>query len=77
MPTTMNVNEAKASFSNVLSHVQNERVTVTIMRYGHPVAQIVPFAKRRNMKPDPFLAKVKVSGSLFDDDSSDWEAMNG
>lgn len=76
MPTMMNVNEAKASFSNVLNFVQGKRAVVTIMRYGHPIAQIVPIAKRRKLDADPFLSRVEVKGSLFDDDSADWEAMN-
>lgn len=76
MPTTMNVNEAKANFSGLLSFVSKDGAIVTIMRYGHPIAQIVPFRKRRDLSKDPFLSKVTVSGDLFDDDSADWEAMN-
>ena len=38
---------------------------------------IRPSAPRRKLEPDPFLSKVEVKGSLFDDDSADWEAMNG
>lgn len=34
MPTVLNVNEAKTNFSNVLATVENDLVTVTIMRYG-------------------------------------------
>ena len=45
MPTVLNVNEAKTNFSNVLAAVENDLVTVTIMRYGHPVAQIVPIER--------------------------------
>jgi hypothetical protein len=25
---------------------------------------------------DPKLSQIQIKGSLFDDDSSDWEAMN-
>lgn len=35
-----------------------------------------PSAPERNLDVDPFLASVEVKGSLFDDDSADWEAMN-
>lgn len=34
MPTVMNMNEAKANFSGLLSYVRKDRATVTIMRYG-------------------------------------------
>ena len=38
---------------------------------------VKPSAPVRMLEPDPFLSKVEVKGSLFDDDSADWEAMNG
>ena len=38
---------------------------------------VKPNVPTRSLEPDPFLSKVEVSGSLFDDDSADWEAMNG
>ena len=34
MPTMLNVSEAKTDFSNMLATVENDLVTVTIMRYG-------------------------------------------
>jgi len=76
MPTMMNVNEAKANFSSALAAVEREGLTVTIMRYGHPVARLVPVRNPRSLSRDPFLSQVKINGSLFDDDTSDWEAMN-
>jgi len=76
MPITLNVNEAKANFSGLLSTVCNDREVVTIMRYGHPIAQIVPCPQKRNLEKDPFLSKVKINGDLFEDESADWEAMN-
>ena len=76
MPTTLNVNEAKTHFSSVVSEVEKNLVAFTIMRYGRPVARIVPLeSPRRTFKPIPGLAgKVKVKCNLFDDSSSDWEA---
>ena len=38
---------------------------------------VKPSAPMRVLKPDPFLSQVEIKGSLFDDDSDDWEAMNG
>ena len=74
MPTTLNVNEAKTHFSSVVSEVEKNLVAFTIMRYGRPVARIVPLeSPRRTFKPIPGLAgKVKVKCDLFDDSSCDW-----
>ena len=76
MPTVMNVNEAKSNFSGLLSFVHNDRTVVTIMRYGHPIAQIVPCPPKRKLRKDPVLSKIKINCNLFEDESSDWEAMN-
>ena len=38
---------------------------------------VKPCAPMRKLEPDPFLSQVEIKGSLFDDDSADWEAMNG
>ena len=78
MPLTMNVNEAKTHFSSLVSEVEKNMVTFTIMRYGRPVARLVPLeTPRRSFKPIPRLAgKIKVKCDLFDDSSSDWEACD-
>ena len=74
MPTMLNVHEAKANFSGVLAEVENNLAVITIMRYGRPVAKIVPVAQKRNMGPLPgFSGKVKMNGDWFGDDSSEWE----
>ena len=38
---------------------------------------VKPSASVRKLEADDFLSRVQVNGSLFDDDSADWEAMNG
>ena len=78
MPATLNVNEAKTHFSSVVSEVEKNLVAFTIMRYGRPVARLVPLeSPRRSFKPIPGLAgKIKVKCDLFDDSSSDWEACD-
>ena len=74
MPTMMNVHEAKANFSGVLAEVENKLAIITIMRYGRPIAKIVPVAPKRNMGPLPgFAGKVKMHGDWFGDDSPEWE----
>ena len=78
MPLTMNVNEAKTHFSSLVSEAEKNMVSFTIMRYGRPVARLVPLeTPRRSFKPIPGLAgKIKVKCDLFDDSSSDWEACD-
>ena len=76
MPTVMSVNEAKSNFSGLLSFVHDDRTIVTIMRYGHPIAQIVPCPKKRTLRKDQLISKVKIKWNLYEDESSDWEAMN-
>ena len=76
MPTVMNVNGAKSNFSSLLSFVCKDRTVVTIVRYGHPIAQIVPCAKKRRLDKDPLLSQIQIKGDLFEDESADWEAMN-
>ena len=45
------------------------------MRYGHPIARIVPIEHKRDMKPLPgFAGKVKMhGGDWFEDESDEWE----
>ena len=78
MPLAMNVNEAKTHFSSLVSEVEKNMVSFTIMRYGRPVARLVPLeTPRRSFKPIAGLAgKIKVKCDLFDDSSSDWEACD-
>ena len=76
MQTMFNVHEAKADFSNILANVENQMMTVLIMRYGKPIAKLSPIAKRRNVAPmKKYAGKVKIVGSMFDDTSDDWEAL--
>ena len=56
MPTLLNVHEAKAKFSGVLAEAENNLTVVTIMRYGRPIAKIVPVTPKRNMGPLPGFA---------------------
>jgi prevent-host-death family protein len=74
MPTMLKVHEAKANFSSVLSEVENNLTVITILRYGRPVAKIVPVTPERNMSPLPgFAGHVCMKGDWFADESSDWE----
>lgn len=77
MPTTMNLNEAKAHLSGVVNHVSTSRIPVTILRYGKAVARIVPIADERSLEPDPRLVGVSIADAdLFDDCSTMFEVMD-
>ena len=73
MPTTLNVNEAKTRFSSILANVENNLVTITIMRYGHPIAQIVPIKRHNRTKTNPLLSRISYSGNLCENEADDWE----
>ncbi len=74
MQPMLNVYEAKSNFSSVLAEVENKLSVFTIMRYGRPIAKIVPIAPKRNMRPLPgFAGKVKMYGDWFADEPSEWE----
>ena len=79
MPTILNVNEAKTNFSSVISNVETNLVTITIMRYGHPVARITPILPRKRAirRKNPRLAFKISDGDLYSDDSNLWETCNG
>ena len=79
MPTTLSVHEAKANFSGVLAAVERNATTLTIMRYGRPIARIVPIKRRRarSLSPMPSVAgKIKVNCDLFEDGFGDWEVCH-
>ena len=78
MSATLSVHEAKTNFSSVLAAVERDATTLTIMRYGRPIARIVPIRRKgRSLKPMPGVAgKIKVKCDLFADSSEDWEACN-
>lgn len=76
MSAVVSVHEAKTHFSSILAAVEENMEPITIVRYGHPVAQLVHVSKaRRDFSPIPQLAgKIEVTCDLFGDDSGDWEA---
>ncbi|MBQ0031731.1 MAG: hypothetical protein KBT68_02900, partial [bacterium] len=54
----------------------DNKVTVTIGRYGRPVAQLGPGRrKRRSLAPVPELVGGKITGDIFSDTSEAWEAL--
>ena len=74
MQTIMSVNEAKANFSGMLSEVESGLISFTIMRYGRPIARVVPIERTRKIRPlAGYGTKIAIKGDLFSDDSALWE----
>ena len=76
MPLTMRLSEVKSNFFRAMEAVEKNRATVTIMRYGHPVAQIVPIERHNRTKPDPLLSQISYTGDLCSNEADDWEAVH-
>ncbi len=76
MPLTMRLTEVKSNFFRAMEAFEKNRATVTIMRYGHPVAQIVPIERHNRTKPDPLLLQISYTGDLCENESDDWEAVH-
>ena len=73
MPLTIRLTEIKSNFFRAMEAVEKNRATVTIMRYGHPVAQIFPIERHNRTKPDPLLSQISYTGDLCENESDDWE----
>ena len=77
MQTMLNIHEAKADFSNIVATVEKQLITVTIMRYGKPVAKLSPVATKRSVKPlRKYVGKVRIADGAFGDTVDEWEALN-
>ena len=50
MAMTMSINEAKANFSGMLSEVESQLASFTILKYGRPIARVVPIERTRRIR---------------------------
>lgn len=74
MPMTMSINEAKANFSGMLSEVESQLASFTILKYGRPIARVVPIERVRRIRPLPgYGQEIAIKGDIFADDSALWE----
>lgn len=69
----MSVADAKAHFSSVIAGVQKQRTSVTILKRGVPVAEIVPI---QDQKPSSGFGWMRGSvhelGDIVDPIGIDW-----
>jgi len=69
--TIVNVHEAKTHLSRLLARVEaGERIVIA--RAGHPVAELIPTAKRAPRKPGMDRGKVVIYDN-FDDPLPEFE----
>jgi prevent-host-death family protein len=68
----LSIAEAKANFSSVVSGVERGRTPVTILRRGHPVAQIVPLAEERETLYGSMKGTVRELGDIVGPTGVEW-----
>jgi len=60
--------------TSVLAEVESRMVSFTILKYGRPIARVLPIEPNRKIRPLPgYGAKIAIKGDLFADDSGLWE----
>ena len=64
MTTAMNIYDAKAHFSKIISEVERTGIHVVIYRHKIPVAEIVPLRS----KTDPLVSDPALKGATFSGD---------
>ena len=57
---TVNVHEAKTTFSSLLAKVEENSESIVICRNGEPVADLVPHKRVSRIKTHPVLGKIKI-----------------
>lgn len=74
MPTLLSVNEAKANFSGMIAEVETRMTSFTILKYGRPIARVMPIVPTRKIRPLPgYGSKIAIRADLYADDSGLWE----
>ena len=72
-PDTMSVADAKAHFSSVISGVSKKRTSVTILKRGIPVAEIIPIRDRESTSGFGWMrGTVEVLGDIVGPTGVEW-----
>jgi len=69
---TISIHEAKAHFSELLSMVQDQGVSIILSRYGHPVAEIKPLSSRERCIPHRHLSRARIHGDPTKPTTEEW-----
>jgi len=70
---TISIHEAKAHFSELLSTVQDQGVSIILSRYGHPVAEIKPLCSRERCIPHTHLSHVRIHRDPTKPTAEEWD----
>jgi prevent-host-death family protein len=70
---TISIHEAKAHFSELLSTVQDQGVSIILSRYGHPVAEIKPLRSRERCTPHKHLSRARIHGDPTKPTAEEWD----
>ncbi|MBF0199482.1 MAG: type II toxin-antitoxin system Phd/YefM family antitoxin [Planctomycetes bacterium] len=69
---TVNIHEAKTTLSALLSDVQNANEHVVICRAGEPIAEIIPYQRKKRSSIKKGLKPTTSSFDLTQPISEDW-----
>lgn len=79
MSESINASDFKARCLALLDDVARTGKTLTILKHGKVVAQLVPAGERQEYPQDSLLGSVKVLGDIVSPcfDGQEWEAEAG
>ena len=64
---TVNMHEAKTNLSSLIATLENDHKRIVLCRNGKPVAEIIPYKKKRisfPLKPHPKLGCIEIKCDL-------------
>lgn len=70
--TTVNIHEAKTKLSSLLSLVESKNEHIMICRAGQPIAEIIPYKKKKRSSVKSSLKPLKINGDLTAPSSGNW-----
>jgi len=69
----VSIHEAKTNLSALISQVERLGESVTICRYGRPVAELIPVQHGARTQVDPELSQIKIRQDLTTPTEQEWE----
>ena len=69
----VSIHEAKTNLSALISQVERLGESVTICRYGRPVAELVPVQHGTRTQADPELSQIKINEDLTTPTEREWD----
>ena len=69
---TVNIHQAKTQLSALLCMVQNDKEHILICRSGLPIAEIIPYQKKKRTTVKMSLVPTSVKFDLTQPISEDW-----